>query len=424
MKIAIIGGGMAGLGVAYELLGKGHTITLFEKSSQLGGLAASVTVGGVPIEQYYHHLFPTYHDFWEVAKTLGFYDKVFFKKATTALYYDGVLYPFTGALDLLSFTPLPLAGRLKTGLFTIYCKGKRNWRDFENISAADWLKRHLGEDAYRVIWKPLLESKFGAYANEISMVWLWGRIYERPSKFGYFEGGFFTFINAVAEHLKQSGVIVHAGSAVRALSKTGNSFVITSDAGTDIFDQVIVAAPPAAFQAIAGSVLPDDAKRALQGYPYLGTICVILGLTRRLTNNYWVNVNDATSPFVVAIEQTNFVSEKTYGGLHPMYLARYLVITDPLFQLGEEELLARFFAKLKEIFPNFSEKLVAERHVGRAPYTQPVVTVGYGSRRPAFRTAVPGLWWVSMSHIYPWDRGTDHSFHAGRELSRELLVAC
>jgi uncharacterized protein with NAD-binding domain and iron-sulfur cluster len=40
MRIAIIGGGVAGLSAAYDLAGAGHDITIFEAAPFTGGLAA------------------------------------------------------------------------------------------------------------------------------------------------------------------------------------------------------------------------------------------------------------------------------------------------------------------------------------------------------------------------------------------------
>ena len=41
LRVAIIGGGLAGLTVAWELVKTNHDVVVFEKEAQIGGLARS-----------------------------------------------------------------------------------------------------------------------------------------------------------------------------------------------------------------------------------------------------------------------------------------------------------------------------------------------------------------------------------------------
>lgn len=54
----VVGGGPAGLTVAVALAEAGHTLTLLESSSRLGGMAASITVDGVRCDLGSHRLHP------------------------------------------------------------------------------------------------------------------------------------------------------------------------------------------------------------------------------------------------------------------------------------------------------------------------------------------------------------------------------
>lgn len=422
MKIAIIGGGMAGLGVAYELSKKGHSVSIFEKGKRLGGLAVSSFIDGVPIESFYHHMFPTYYDFFEIAEEIGIKDKIFFTKAKTGVFYDGKVYPFSSPIDLLLFKPVSFFDRLKTGFWTLYLKKKRSWNTFENVTAKSWLKEKFGERVYDVMWRPLLESKFGKYTDEIGMTWFWSRIYERPSKFGYFEGGFNILVESLSSFLIKNGVVLNLNAEVLSLTKNDKDFSIKLLNGSEEkFDQVVVAAPPIPFSKVAHNLLPRDYVFNLENFRYVGTICAILVLKEHLTNYYWLNINDENSPFVAVVEQTNFVPEDTYKGKHPIYLSRYIDSSDPFYQLSEQEIWNRFLGSLKKIIPSFNESMIEEKYLFKAPFTQPVIKTNYKYIKPSFNTPCDGLWWVSMSHIYPWDRGTDHSFHEGRELARQLI---
>lgn len=56
--IAVIGGGPAGLAVAWDLTRRGHDVTVLEASDRVGGMAASPTVSGVRVDLGSHRLHP------------------------------------------------------------------------------------------------------------------------------------------------------------------------------------------------------------------------------------------------------------------------------------------------------------------------------------------------------------------------------
>ena len=70
MKIAILGGGVAGLTAAYCLAKKNHQVTIFEKSAILGGLAVGFKQPNWKwnLEMAYHHLFANDYDIIKFAK--------------------------------------------------------------------------------------------------------------------------------------------------------------------------------------------------------------------------------------------------------------------------------------------------------------------------------------------------------------------
>ena len=425
MKIAIIGGGMAGLGAAYEISRKKKNveITIFEKSDQIGGLAFSKQIQGSFIEGFYHHLFPTYRDIIEVSKELGIGEKLFFRKAKTANFINGKIYSFSSGLDLLRYKPLRPFARVRTACAVVYLRLVRNWKKLEKFTAYEWFGKIFGKESFNIIWAPLLISKFGEKAKEVGAVWLWGRIFERPSSFGYFrENGFETFIQAVKKYIESRGVEIKINSYVNSVVQKNDSFSLTlSDGFSDEFDQVIVAAPPMDFADIAKNLLSKKDLENITKLDYAGAVCALLISNQSFSPYYWINVMDDAFPFVAVVEQTNFVGKENYGGMYPIYLSRYARKDSEFYNMTEEKLWPMFFESMKKINPDFKEDWIKSKFLFKAPYTQPIVPTNYSDILPKYQTNVPGLWWVSMSHIYPWDRGTSHSFRIGRELARELL---
>ena len=54
-------------------------------------------------------------------------------------------------------------------------------------------------------------------------------------------------------------------------------------------------------------------------------------------------------------------------------------------------------------------------------HAQPVPPVGYAAMIPAVRTPLPGLYFASMSQVYPWDRGTNFAVELGQDVARAVL---
>ena len=66
MRVAILGAGVAGLTAALRLHEAGHDCDVYERWPGLGGMAATIDVGGGHrLERYYHHLFTSdRRSFW------------------------------------------------------------------------------------------------------------------------------------------------------------------------------------------------------------------------------------------------------------------------------------------------------------------------------------------------------------------------
>jgi hypothetical protein len=65
-RVAVVGGGLAGLTAALRLAQRGFAVTLFEAKSALGGNLASEKVNGVYHDVYPHMFCAWYSNFWEV----------------------------------------------------------------------------------------------------------------------------------------------------------------------------------------------------------------------------------------------------------------------------------------------------------------------------------------------------------------------
>lgn len=125
-------------------------------------------------------------------------------------------------------------------------------------------------------------------------------------------------------------------------------------------------------------------------------------------------------PFLALVEHTNMMDSKHYGGDHLIYCGDYLEPSHEYFRLSQEELLERFLPALKKVNPSFDRSWVRASWLHREVYAQPIVPVNHSRNIPALATPLRGLFWASMSQVYPWDRGTNFAVELGQRVAREV----
>ncbi len=77
---------------------------------------------------------------------------------------------------------------------------------------------------------------------------------------------------------------------------------------------------------------------------------------------------------------------------------------------------------LKRVDPRFESSRIRASWLRREPYAQPIVPVGRSRAIPPFDTPLPGLYWASMSQVYPWARGTNVAVELGQRVVREVIA--
>ena len=410
--IGIIGAGATGLAAAHHLAKAGYEVTILERNDELGGLAASIDVGGTRLERYYHHLFATDTVFISLAKELGLGDKLIFKTLPTGILYNGKPHDFSTPAQMLSFSPIPFLDRVRFGFVSAFLKAFPKHEPFQSKNMLKWSNRYYGKATTRVIWEPLLRAKFGKHADSISMAWLWARVHLRTFRLGYMLGGFDQMYVALADAVKErKGKILFSQKIkhIRQSSKTKPVEVEMEDGTKLKFDRLITTTPQPAFAAAIGAE-PND---KLWQNRYLGATCFIMELSESFIPHYWLNINDEGYPFLVAVEQTRFIGPENYGGNHVIYIGNYLERDDWRFTTDPEELLEKYIPYMQKINPSFKKSWIKKWQFSRAPFGQPIVTPEYHTHIPSHTTPLPGVYLATMSQVYPQDRGQNYAFKMG-----------
>jgi len=428
MPTAIIGAGPAGLAAAYDLTRAGERVTVFEAADSVGGLAAGFKAAhwDWTLEKFYHHWFASDAAMLGLIAELGWSDQVVFPRPYTVLYFDGQFYPADSPLTALAFFArrFPLRDVVRFGLVGLYLRLTPRWQPLERVTADAWMRRWCGPRIYETIWKPMLIGKFGEEnLAVVNMAWLWARIKARTTRLGTFVGGFQRFMDKLADVVRAHGGTIHVRCPVTQIRATAaGPLAVTSSAGTEQFDAVISTSSPALTARLAPDLPPEYAEK-LRALTSLGAVVMVLSLDRPLTKYYWHNLpKDAGFPFLALVEHTNFIGPEHYGGDHIVYCGDYLDPQHEYFRLSKEELLERFLPALPRFNAQFDRRWVKQSWLWKTAYAQPVPPVNHSRNIPAIRTPVRGLYFASMSQVYPWDRGTNFAVEIGRRVAQMVLA--
>jgi protoporphyrinogen oxidase len=429
MKIAIIGAGYAGMSAAYDLIRARHAVTIFESADHPGGLASGFKEPhwDWSVEHFYHHWFASDQHMLGLIEELGLSRKVLFPRPYTVLLYNGKWYPFDSIPQAILFPGLGWGlNKIRFGLVGLYLRLTNNWQALEKTTVDAWMRKWAGEKVYQMMWEPMLIGKFGPYYKEVNMAWFWARIHARTTKLGTYQGGFQAFADDFAAILEDLGVEIRYQTRVRHIEPApGGGLTIETESGSQDFDRVLSTTSPGLMAKLAPA-LPAAYLDGLLKLKHMGAVVMTLSLKHQLSEQgyYWFNIpKSAGFPFLAVVEHTNYVSPEHFGGDHILYCGDYLELGHEYFDLSDAELLERFIPGIQRINPAFDRDWINKFWVYRTQYAQPVPLLNHSQNIPAIQTPIPGLYFASMSQVYPWDRGTNFAVEIGRKAAAMMMAS-
>lgn len=428
-SIAVVGAGIGGLSAAFDLAKAGNKVVIFEASDHVGGLAAGFKEPhwDWTVERFYHHWFHSDEHMLGLIDELGWSDQVIFPLPTTVMYYRGKYYPFDSIIAALMYPGLGWGiNKIRFGLIGLYLRLTNNWQALEKTTVDAWMRKWAGNKVYESMWEPMMIGKFGeGYAKVVNMAWFWARLHARTTRLGTFEGGFQVFADKFAERLEQMGVEIRLETHVTEIKASDNSgiSITTAEGQTEQFSQGLVTTSPGLLARLAPG-LPKTYLDGLLSLNSMGAVVMVVSLKHQLSREgyYWYNIPKAAGfPFLSLVEHTNFVKPEYFGGDHILYIGDYLPQDHAYFDLSKSELEENFLPHLKKFNPDFSPDWVKKTWLFRTKYAQPVPLLNHSQNIPAIRTPIQGLYFASMSQVYPWDRGTNFAVEIGRRAASMMI---
>jgi len=270
-RVAVVGGGWAGLAAAVHATALGHRVHLYEMAPQLGGRARSVTRDGVTLDNGQHILIGAYRDTLALMRQVGVQpDQVLHRQPLTLLYPDGsgLRLPPGPALPAFvrgvwAWRELPWMKRV--GLLALAAQWRlQGFRCAPELTVAE-LARRCPPQAYRDLIEPLCVAALNTPAEHASAQVLLTVL--RDALFG--EPGAADLLlpkasldallpQAAGDWLRQHGAGIALGHRVMRLDVDSGGAQIDGDC----HDHVVLATPPGEAARLLERLAPSWSRKA------------------------------------------------------------------------------------------------------------------------------------------------------------------
>ncbi len=408
--IAVIGGGIMGVTLAYRLSQQGLSVTLYERGDNLGGLAGYMPYDGIRIDRFYHTILSSDMTMQQLIEESGVKDKLHFTATKQGFYDNGQIHSFNTPLDFMTFPPLNIFQRFRLALQVIYAQFENDWRKIDNIPVEEWLVKVSGRGVYNKVWKPLLRAKFDTAFTDVPATYIWSRLKRMmgtrqgvtsKEMMCYLENSYYTLIEALAAKCEEYGVTIKLNTVIEEIViEDGQATGVQTAEGFQSYDAVISTLQ----SPILGALLPDAPRPfhdQLMRQEYLGVLCPVMILKESLIPYYVLNITDESIPFTAIVETTNLVDTKYVKGHHLVYLPKYLAPDNEMARWSDEKVKSEWLVHLKRMFPDFDESNMVDFIVQRARYVEPIRPIGTLDDIPKIKTPVDRLYMCNTVMIYP-----------------------
>ena len=306
-QVIIVGGGIAGLSVAYELFRRGISFTVLEAGSRAGGVVLSEQVDGFTIDAGPDSLLVQKPEGIRLCKELGLEDRLVPTKRPRVAYIQrgGKLHALPAASVL--GIPTTWGPFIRTPLFSWPGKlrmamelgiVRRGNGDDESIGS--FMERRFGTEAKEYLAEPLLAGIHAGDVDRLSIGALFPRFRDvertygsllrgfrkerlkQPSRddggvFRSLAGGLSDLVNALVRTLPPESIRLR--TPVTAVSFNGSTYRVATAAAEISTDAVVLASPAYATARIVRSFNPSIADLCDQ-VPYASTATVALAFPR------------------------------------------------------------------------------------------------------------------------------------------------
>lgn len=456
-RVAVVGGGLAGLTAALRCADAGCDVTLHEAKPRLGGLthsfrrrlpvdAPSSSAKHLWVDNGQHVHLRCCTAYLALLQRLGVADLVTTQSrldigvrssdGRTARIRRGVLpAPLHLAASVMRYPWLSSAERLA---FALAAGALRlvdpTSADADATSFGAWLReQRQSERAITCLWDLVGIAALNARADETSLA-LAATVFQE-GVLGAADAGDVGWStvplqqlhgDAAARALEQAGVRVRLTSKVTALTQRSSGWELHTPSGAERVDAVVVATPPA----VAERLLPAGALPVPEGWSAtLGSSPIVnlhVLLDRRVLDEPFVaGLSDPTS--AAGVSEHLWVFDRTtqsgLGATPWQYFAVSLSAADAIVDEPTAVLRQRFLPTLKALLPSMATATVLDFFVTRERAATFRPSPGTAASRPQAATRLPGLFVAGAWTATGWPATMEGAVRSGDAAAQAVLNA-
>jgi squalene-associated FAD-dependent desaturase len=436
-RVAVIGGGLAGIAAALDCADAGAEVTLLEVRPRLGGAAYSFEREGLRIDNGQHVFLRCCTAYRALLARLGSERRVFLQPhleipvvsrggKVSVLRRSSLPAPLHLAGALLRYRHLTVRERLGAARAAL-ALGRLNARapEFDRLTLGAWLAAHgQGPRAVAALWDLVALPTLNLPAAQASLG-LGAFVFQRglleradAGDIGFHRRPLSEIVGEPAEReLRARGVELRLGWRAQRVSAAGDGFEVRGGGEEDVSaDAVIVALPHARAAALIEPLDPPVAARAraLRDAPIVNLHVVYDRVVCEL-------------PFAAGVgTPVQYVFDRSEAGgvaAGMQYLAISLSGADEEMGMGVDALRERYLPALAELFPRARgarvERFLVTREHAATFRAQP----GVGALRVGPATSLPGLALAGSWTETGWPATLEGAVLSGHAAARCALEA-
>jgi protoporphyrinogen oxidase len=353
-RVVILGGGLAGLAVAYALADRGWSdVSVLERENEIGGLAGSFDVDGRHYPLGYHHVLRRDRTLAFFLDRIGALGDVRWRRIRMLFETTSGLYDLARPADFFRF-PLRATSKLRFARLMARAATTRDWTAWVDRNGAELVEAWADRAVREALFDPLVRLKFDRDSSQVSAAWLGARLHYREgtAPLGYIAGTSWTKVlcDGLARIVRSRGVTVRTGVTVKGLTAVdGAARTASLDASEPIHADVFVSTLPAVTYA---RLLPDDRTPHVRDVRYSALVSLVCASAADVGREfYWLNLASLRHAAGAIFDLTSLNPTLAAPGERCFNFVKHLPSADaPFYRRADDEVIASFVADFRRVF--------------------------------------------------------------------------